>query len=210
VLLSLENTSLSVRSQALDHLRSVFTDLILEDQDLFSKKENWEALLELMPVEKPKTWGKGKDQDKEEESVADKLRRKWTSDPSRASEDKWDDFKNLAKKTEKGTSARVRISILLSLKLFTNVTQITMQAAMEDIVLQYTYPRIDAEVSKHRNHLLKAPFCIHPKTGRVCVPVDPERIEDFKPEEVPTVGQLMRELDEWSGDAEKHGTLHWL
>ena len=78
---------------------------------------------------------------------------------------------------------------------------------MEDIVLQYTYPRIDAEVSKHRNHLLKAPFCIHPKTGRVCVPVDPERIEDFKPEEVPTVGQLLRELDEWNGDTEKHGML---
>lgn len=67
---------------------------------------------------------------------------------------------------------------------------------MEDIVLQYTYPRLDAEVSKHRNHLLKAPFCIHPKTGRVCVPVDPSRIDDFRPERVPTVGQLLRELDE--------------
>jgi len=38
--------------------------------------------------------------------------------------------------------------------------------AMEDIVLQYTYPRLDAEVSKHRNHLLKAPFCVHPATGK--------------------------------------------
>jgi DNA primase catalytic subunit len=37
--------------------------------------------------------------------------------------------------------------------------------ALEDIILQYTYPRIDAEVSKHRNHLLKAPFCVHPGTG---------------------------------------------
>jgi DNA primase small subunit len=68
-------------------------------------------------------------------------------------------------------------------------------AAMEDIILQYTYPRLDAEVSKHRNHLLKAPFCVHPKTGRVCVPVDPERIDEFDPERVPTVGQLLRELD---------------
>jgi DNA primase small subunit len=66
---------------------------------------------------------------------------------------------------------------------------------MEDIILQYTYPRLDAEVSKHRNHLLKAPFCVHPKTGRVCVPVDPERIEEFDPEHVPTVGQLLQELD---------------
>ena len=77
---------------------------------------------------------------------------------------------------------------------------------MEDIVLQYTYPRLDAEVSKHRNHLLKAPFCVHPKTGRVCVPVDPNAIDDFDPKEVPTVGQLLRELDQAkeSGDAEHH------
>lgn len=66
---------------------------------------------------------------------------------------------------------------------------------MEDIILQYTYPRLDAEVSKHRNHLLKAPFCVHPKTGRVCVPVDPTRVATFNPEKVPTVAQLLRELD---------------
>lgn len=66
---------------------------------------------------------------------------------------------------------------------------------MEDIILYYTYPRLDAEVSKHRNHLLKAPFCVHPKTGRVCVPVDPEKVEEFDPEAVPTVAQLLRELD---------------
>lgn len=67
---------------------------------------------------------------------------------------------------------------------------------MEDIIIQYTYPRLDAEVSKHRNHLLKAPFCVHPKTGRICVPVDPKTIDDFDPETVPTVGQLLGELDE--------------
>jgi DNA primase small subunit len=66
---------------------------------------------------------------------------------------------------------------------------------LEDIVLQYTYPRLDAEVSKHRNHLLKAPFCVHPKTGRVCVPVDPAEIDSFDPRGVPTATQLLRELD---------------
>ncbi|KAF8917907.1 DNA primase catalytic subunit [Mucidula mucida] len=71
----------------------------------------------------------------------------------------------------------------------------TLSAAMQDIVLQYTYPRLDAEVSKKRNHLLKAPFCVHPKTGRVCVPVDPAKVEEFDPETVPTVGQLLDELN---------------
>lgn len=70
-----------------------------------------------------------------------------------------------------------------------------LKAALEDIIFHYTYPRLDAAVSKSRKHLLKAPFCVHPKTGRVCVPVDPERIESFDPEKVPTVGQLLKELD---------------
>jgi DNA primase small subunit len=76
-----------------------------------------------------------------------------------------------------------------------------MTHAVEDIILQYTYPRIDAEVSKHRNHLLKAPFCVHPKTGRICVPIDPETIDEFDPELVPTVGQLLRELDAATSDS---------
>jgi len=67
-------------------------------------------------------------------------------------------------------------------------------SALEDIILQYTYPRLDSEVTKHRNHLLKAPFCVHPATGRVCVPVDPRRVHEFDPDKVPTVGELLREL----------------
>lgn len=38
-------------------------------------------------------------------------------------------------------------------------------SARDDIIIQYTYPRIDTEVSRKLNHLLKAPFCVHPGTG---------------------------------------------
>ncbi|QHO49669.1 DNA primase small subunit [Arachis hypogaea] len=66
---------------------------------------------------------------------------------------------------------------------------------VEEIVFTYTYPRLDMEVSKHMNHLLKAPFCVHPKIGRVCVPINPNNCEEFDPTTVPTLIQLLEELN---------------
>jgi DNA primase small subunit len=62
-------------------------------------------------------------------------------------------------------------------------------------MLQYCYPRLDVNVSKGVNHLLKSPFCVHPKTGRVCVPMDPEAMDEFDPFSVPTISQLCEELN---------------
>ncbi len=44
----------------------------------------------------------------------------------------------------------------------------------------------------------QAPFCVHPKTGKVCVPLDPAAADDFDPDgrEVPTVAELVAELAE--------------
>jgi hypothetical protein len=43
---------------------------------------------------------------------------------------------------------------------------------------------------------LQAPFCVHPKTGKVCVPIDPEAAWEFDPDDVPTVQQLLQEINE--------------
>jgi len=73
---------------------------------------------------------------------------------------------------------------------------------LKEVMLQYTYPRLDINVSKQMNHLLKSPFVVHPKTGRVCVPIDLAKVDNFNPLEVPTIGRLVEELNR-TGDAKQ-------
>jgi DNA primase small subunit len=79
-----------------------------------------------------------------------------------------------------------------------------------DIIFQYTYPRLDSMVSVGLNHLLKAPFCAHPKTGnnilflmvgRICVPIDPNQCKNFNPMNVPTLTDLISQMDQDLGKA---------
>lgn len=111
--------------------------------------------------------------------LTEALKKKWDSS-ARSSSQKWADIDTLA---EAGNLSTLNPKQLVETK--------------QDIRLEYTYPRLDAEVSKKLNHLLKSPFVIHPGTGRVCVPIDMRSLEDFDPFTVPTVTQLLSEIDDW-------------
>ncbi|KAK5661766.1 hypothetical protein OQA88_9867 [Cercophora sp. LCS_1] len=118
-----------------------------------------------------------------DKDLREALRRKWESSPGRASTLKWADIDAVAKAS---ASKNFDSKALLDAK--------------QDIVLEYTYPRLDIKVTKRLDHLLKSPFVIHPGTGRVCVPIDTsstELIESFDPLEVPTVQSLIQEIDAW-------------
>lgn len=119
------------------------------------------------------------------------LQKKWDSAPSRSSYSKWSDIDTVAKSGALSKTSR------------------DLLEAKQDILLEYTYPRLDAEVSKKLNHLLKSPFVVHPGTGRVCVPIDPTKAHEFDPIEVPTVTQLLSEIDEWKGDNEDKKIADW-
>ncbi|CAK9834075.1 DNA primase small subunit [Anthophora retusa] len=52
-------------------------------------------------------------------------------------------------------------------------------------------------VSKGLNHLLKSPFCVHPKTGKVCIPFTANTVDKFHPDKVPTITTLIEEINEF-------------
>lgn len=72
----------------------------------------------------------------------------------------------------------------------------------DEIKVQYCYPRLDIAVTKGLNHLLKAPFCVHPKTCRVCIPFDVKKVDTFDPKAVPTLNSLQNEIEEYDSKSD--------
>lgn len=101
------------------------------------------------------------------------LLNEWKKSPGKNSTDKWIDigefYKDLA------------------------ITSFDLVDWRKEMILQMLYPRLDVEVSRQMNHLLKSPFCVHPGTGNVCVAFDPT-VKEFDPfKDAPNLHQLFTE-----------------
>jgi DNA primase small subunit len=115
-----------------------------------------------------------------DENIRTKLHDAWKRSPELTGIDKWQQLKAAitpAQSLDQNTKKR-------------KVNFPELDAWRHELVFSYCYPRLDVNVSKQQNHLLKSPFCVHPKTGRVCVPIDPALAEEFDPFVVPTLGKL--------------------
>ncbi len=174
-------------ARAYADLESRFVSLVVgeEGQALLASPQHWTKVLDCIPesIEVPDANGGTF-------SLKAALQEAWPS--AKSAEQRWNQLRTTVRKTLEMISSKGNKpgGELAAIKR-------TLDKLLPALVLAFSYPRLDVEVSKHRNHLLKAPFCIHPKTGRVCVPLTAAGADAFDPSAVPTVGQLMREGQKW-------------
>ncbi len=167
-------------SRALDILEPMFIDHVLPEtgHGLLASSEQWEPLLDTLP--------------EAAKMVRDRMMESWSSTKGAklSPAEKWDELKQHLSAVF-GYNTDVKRA-----KNVSSVDKERIESWPIEVVFRYTYPRLDINVSKMRNHLLKSPFCVHPKTGRVCVPIEADKIDEFDPFQVPTLPQLMKELDQ--------------
>lgn len=64
-------------------------------------------------------------------------------------------------------------------------------------VVNWIWPRVDVQATANPEHLLKAPFSIHPSTGRVCVPLfGMEEVQTFLPSKCISAEGVARDDEE--------------
>jgi DNA primase small subunit len=136
--------------------------VVLDDQDCWKNDpEQWEKVLNLLPDKGEQLalflWGD--DEVRQQELLRPVMFPRTTENSARLMKT-YPPSSNTSSRERWGNMVPAGYNSKLKEKLL---------SAREDIIIQYTYPRIDTEVSRKLNHLLKAPFCVHPGTGELDV-----------------------------------------
>jgi len=165
--------------RALKLLAEAWTGAILPAQKLLDGSGTWGKVLAAVP----------------DAGVVARLTARWAKAPTPAADDggavslaRWRELEAECAKAGRPTAADARNPV-------TRDAKAAIARAPAAAILACAYPRLDVEVSKKRNHLLKAPFCVHPKTGKVCVPFSPSSASRFDPDGVPTAAGLLDARD---------------
>ena len=142
---------------------------------ILASEDKWATLLKSLP--------------NSASAIRENLEKKWKKTNSAPAE-KWEELKQhieiFVSKAKGGGKTQ---------KVLATAEKNKLESWPVETVFRYTYPRLDINVSKMQNHLLKSPFCVHPKTGRVCIPIQADEVDSFDPFKVPTLPELMDELN---------------
>jgi DNA primase small subunit len=180
-------------SRAFEILEPMFIKLVLPEtgHGLLASPEQWEPLLETLPSSA--------------KMVRDRMMTEWSGAKGAmlSPAEKWAELKQHLKAVYGRESAVKRT------KSMDASEKERIESWPAEVVFRYTYPRLDINVSKMQNHLLKSPFCVHPKTGRVCVPIEADKVDEFDPFAVPTLPQLMQEIDEFQDPGDGRTRKDW-
>ena len=170
-------------ARAYDILEPMFERYIVTEtgQGLLGTKKSYMPVLNSLP----------------DDGIRKKLYDAWEKNPKMKGAERWQMMKIETGASDEGSGGGGGKKPKLDKKMAER-----LDAWRRQLVLRHTYPRLDVNVSKQQNHLLKSPFCVHPKTGRVCIPLDPKKAETFDPFNCPTVRILEEEINEFDNDPE--------
>lgn len=153
--------------RALKIIEPHFEEVILVDQNLFAQENGIMKLIQVIPDENAR---------KETEQYLRKF-------DGKSSKEIWDAFTKFANSMRTSQTG--------------SIWNRKLKYIIEEIQIALMYPRLDINVTKGINHLLKSPFVIHPATGKVCVPFSVQAVSKFDPNTVPTINQLLEDINKY-------------